>query len=213
MGGTLPIAELKGVTETGEGTPLQGMPDIAKKIMSLSKSEISQLLDSGDSKFIFEMTDKYESYIPKLEDIKEQVVKDFKAVKSIEAASAKAETDAKLETVAAISKEAKKSFTTTPAFVRTEPINGLGMNQELMDAIFAAKPGTVLKTPYTIGRKVYLVQVDSLTKPSKDKLAEQKDQIMSALIGTKSDTALKDYVGALRKAAKIEISPRYQQYL
>ncbi|MGE4319797.1 MAG: SurA N-terminal domain-containing protein [Deferribacterales bacterium] len=209
----LPVAEIKGITETGEGTPLAAMPDVLKKIMNLNKTEISQLIDLGNKKMIFEMTEKYESYIPKLDDIKANVTDDYKAVKSLEAMKATAKVYLSSASVKDASDKSGKVFSVSPAFIRSEPIAGLGMNNELMDSIFSSKPVSFLKEPYVLGRKVYLVQVDSLTKPAQDKLSEQKDQISSALLGVKSAEALKDYINALKKEAVIKASPRYQQYM
>lgn len=208
----LPLAEIKNVTESGAGTPLAGKTDITKKIMRLNKTEISELIDSGAQKFIFEMTDKYDAYIPKYEDIKDIVKKDYIAKKSLEAAVNKAKEYAKLPGMSEVSAQSGKTFVTPAAFTRTEPINGIGMNEKLMTSIFLSKPGTFIAKPYTIGKKVFLVEVQSLTAPDMKNFAQQKDALTSALIGTKSEAALKDYIAALKKKAVIEVSDRYKAY-
>lgn len=209
----LPLAVLKGVTASGAGTPFAKMPDITKNIMKLNKSEISELMDAGTSKLVFEMTNKYPAYIPKLKDIQATVIKDYVSHKSIEAAAAKAEEYAKLGNIQAVGSASGKTPVTPVAFIRTEPISGLGMNNGLMDMIFKTKPGTFISKPYTIGKKVFLVEVVSLTKPDMKNLATQKDGIVSALVGTKSDAAFKDYVASLKKKAKIEVNDRYKAYV
>lgn len=211
-GGKLPIAEVKGITATGEGTPMAGMPDVLKSIMSLNKSEISQLIDVGERKFIFEMTEKYPSYIPKLENILPAVENDYKEHKSLEITKAQAAELAKLGSIKAAAEKTGKAVVTPTAFTRNEPIQGLGLNNDLMDSVFKAKQGAFIAKPYDLGRKVYAVQVVSTAKPSLDRLAEQKEQIASALLGVKTGEALKDYLAALKKNAKIVVSPRYEQF-
>jgi len=211
-GGKLPVVTINGVTETGAGTALEGKPDIAKKLMSMTKTEVSQIIDFDDKKVIFEMTDKFPSYIPKFENIKAQVEGEYKAQESVKAAEKAAAEAGKLASIQEAASKTGKTFVTPKAFNRNEPIENLGMNNDLMDAVFKAKPGSFLAKPYTVGGKVFLVQVVSLTPPSAPVTAEQKDQIVSALLGVKQNEALKDYVDALKKKAKIEVSPQYQQY-
>lgn len=208
----LPLVDLKGVTATGKGTPLEKMPEIAKKIMQLNKSEVSELIDAGDKKFIFEMTDKFPAYTPKLKDIQSTVEKNYVAMKSVEAAVAKSKEYSKLGNVQAVAAASGKSIVTPASFIRTEPISGIGMNNSLMDMIFKAKPGSFLPKPYTVGKKVFLVKVVSLAKPDMKKIGDQKDSIVSALVGTKSAEALKDYISSLKKKAKIELNDRYKGY-
>ncbi|WP_415238248.1 SurA N-terminal domain-containing protein [Seleniivibrio woodruffii] len=211
-GGKLPVAKLEGVTETGEGSPLAGKPDLAKRIMAMTKTEISQILDFDDKKVIFEMTDKFPSYIPKYEQIKNRVAMEYNAEQSVKAAEKAALEAAKSKTIEEASAKAGKSFTTTKAFNRNEPIEGLGMNNDLMDAVFASKPGSFLAKPYTVGANVYLVQVVSIAPPAAPVSATLKEQISTSLLSVKQDEAVNDYIAALKKKAKIEVNPALQQF-
>lgn len=211
-GNRLPIAEIKGISATGEGTPLAGMTDVLKKIMALNKTEISQLIEVGERKFVFEMTEKHDAFIPKLENIKAVVENDYKEFKSLETVKAQAAELAKNNGIQAIAEKTGKTVVTPVAFSRTEPITGLGLDNALMDSIYNAKSGSFIAKPYELGRKVYVIHVDMIAKPAMDKLPEQREQIYSALIGVKSSAALKDYITSLKKAAKIVVSPRYEKY-
>lgn len=209
----LPVREIKGLTAAGNVEPLNGMPAVAKRLLALTKSEISQVLEVGEPKMIFEMTEKYDSYIPELEDIKEQVTADFVKVKSLELAKAKAVEASELDTMDDAANTLKESYTTTPKFKRTDPINGLGMNARLMGDIFKAEPGDFIKDVYTVGSNVYIVQVKDIIKPDIATMDDQtKEQIKSSLFGVKSNQAVQSYVENLKANAKIEINPRYSQF-
>jgi peptidyl-prolyl cis-trans isomerase D len=211
-GNKLPVVTLNGITETGAGTPLEGKPEIAKKLMAMTKTEISQIMDFDNKKVIFEMTDKFPAFIPKFEDIKTLVEGEYKAQESVKAAEKAAQDAAKVANIQEAAAKAGKSFATPKAFTRNEPIDTIGMNNDLMDAVFKAKAGSFLQKPYVVGSKVFLVQVVSVTPPAAAISADLKEQISSALLGVKQEEAVKDYVASLKKKAKIEVNPQYQQY-
>lgn len=211
-GGKLPLVTLNGITETGVGTPLEGKPDMVRKLMAMTKTEVSQIMDFDDKKVIFEMTDKTPSFIPEFDKIKGLVEGEYKGQEDIKAAEKAASEASKFASIQEAAAKTGKTFVTTKAFNRNEPIENLGMNNELMDSIFKAKPGSFLPKPYTVGGKVFLVQVVSLTPPAAPVTPEAKDQIVSALLGVKQNEAVKDYVDSLKKTAKIEVSPQYKQY-
>jgi peptidyl-prolyl cis-trans isomerase D len=195
----LVISEVKGLSAMGDKDPVKGMADIAGKLMKLNKSEISQVLDVLGRKIVFEMTEKYDSYIPEFADVKPMVENDFLLARSLKKAQDTAAEAAKLETMDAAAEKLQKNYSTTPKFKRNEPITGLGMNQALMTAIFESTPGDFIQNAYTIGRKVFLVQVKDIVKPNPEEMTDiQKEQIYSALIGVKSAQAVQAYVDNLK---------------
>lgn len=86
----LETKQIKGLTSEGNTEPLQGMPAIASRLISMNKSELSQVLAVDDVQMVFEMTEKYDSFIPELSEIKEQVTSDYIRYKSLEMAQEKA---------------------------------------------------------------------------------------------------------------------------
>lgn len=209
----LEVSEISKLTAAGNSEPLLGLGAIAAKLMTLGKSEISQVIEVDDKQMVFEMTEKYDSFIPALDEIKERVTAHFVRVKSLELAQAKAEEAAALATMDDAAEMLSQSYTTTPKFKRTEPIKGLGMNPELMEVIFKSEPETFIKEPYTVGSNVFLVQVKDIITPDPAAITEEeKAQITSTLYGTKSQAAMDAYVLNLKKNARIEINNRYAEY-
>lgn len=209
----LPVKVIKGLTAEGNIAPLKGNKEVAGRLMKLTKSEMSQVLDVSGEQMIFEMTAKHSSYIPKLKDIKDKVTKDFVNDESLKLTQQKAKEASALKTMDDAAEMLKKTYVTTPLFTRSEPIEGLGMNQRLMTDIFRSNPGEFLKDAYTVGSKVFIVQVKDIVKPDVKKMdSDTRDNIKSTLFGVKSDAAEKEYVLSLKKKAKIEISPRFAHY-
>ena len=209
----LPVKEVKGLSAMGDVAPLLGNAAAAGKLLSLNKSELSQVMEIGDDKMIFEMTEKYDSYIPELNDIKEQVTADFMKAKSLELAQNKAKEAAQLATMDDAANQLKKSYTTTPKFKRSDPITGLGINKRLMEDIFKSEAGQFMQDAYTVGSKVFLVQVKEIYKPDTALMTDQeKSEIKAALYGTKSTQAIESYVENLKSKAEIIINPRYAEY-
>jgi len=209
----LPVKEIKGLSADGNVAPLTGNKDIAKKLLKLNQSETSQVLEVGNLKMVFEMTEKHDSYIPELADIKEKVNAQFLQVKSLELAQETAKKAAELATMDDAANELKKSYVTTPKFKRNDPITGLGMNARLMSDIFKANAGDFIKDAYTVGNKVFLVQVREIFKPDPATASDQqKAEIKSALYGTKSNQAVESYTDNLKKTAEIIINQRYADF-
>jgi len=205
--------EIKGLTAAGNKEPLTGLQDVASKLMKLNKTELSQVIDVRGTQMVFEITEKYDSYIPELKDVKEKVLADFISTKSLELAKKQAEEAAELGSMDEAAEKLKKTYTTTPKFKRNEPISGLGMNAALMEDIFNSEPEQFIQNAYTVGSKVYLVQVKDIIKPDYAEIDDQeKEDIKSALYGTKTSQAVTDYVESLKAKAEIIISPRYKDF-
>ncbi len=120
---------------------------------------------------------------------------------------------AKLATMDEAANMLNKSYTTTPKFKRSQPINGLGLSEKLMTDIFRAEPEQFIQEAYTIGNSVFIVQVKEIIAPDVKSIDEQvKEQIKSQLYGTKSSQAVASYVLKLKTKAKIDINPRYAEF-
>lgn len=209
----LEVHEIKGLSAAGDVAPLLGNTNAATRLLVLNKSELSQVMEVGEDKMIFEMTEKYDSYIPELNDIKEQVTADFMKAKSLELAQNTAKEAAQLATMDDAANQLKKSYTTTPKFKRNDPITGLGINQRLMGDIFTSEAGKFIQDAYTVGSKVFLVQVKEIYKPDASLMSDQeKAEIKAALYGTKSTQAVESYVANLKSKAEIIINQRYSEY-
>jgi peptidyl-prolyl cis-trans isomerase D len=209
----LSVKAVSGVTANGGEGILANQPAVAAKLMLMQKSEISQVLDVNGEKIIFEMTEKYDSYIPELEAIKGTVTADFLKYESLLAAQSKAEEASKLATMDEAAEMLKMNYSTTPKFKRSEPITGIGLNDEMMKDIFASEAGQFIQKSYTVGGRVYVVQVKEIVKPDfKEADAGVRDQIRTELYGVKSTAAVQGYVNTLAAKAKISVNQRYSQF-
>ncbi|KAA0259229.1 peptidylprolyl isomerase [Deferribacter autotrophicus] len=202
------------VYETGYFSIFDNVPpignniDLKNKLFRLDTAEITNIVDIQGVKYIFELEDRKDSYIPEFNTIKDEVTKDFIDDKAVELARQESENFLKkYKTINEIADKEKYSVTTTPYFKRTEPIPDLGINTDLSKDIFTNK-GKLLSTPYEMGDNVYIISVIDVKTPDYNKITkEEKDEIKNYILNIKQNEALSSYIDKLRNQAKIEINP------
>ncbi|MGE4498159.1 MAG: SurA N-terminal domain-containing protein [Deferribacterales bacterium] len=206
----LPVRETGFFSEADMVEPVSANPDVMAKLFRLSKSEVSQVETINGVSYIFEIADVQESRIPEFEEVRAAVEADYIRVEAVKLASAKADEAMKEADIKAAADKLGTTFTTTPQFMRSQQVPGIGMNLELNDMIFAAGTGKFTARPFVNGSSVYAVYVNEVAEPSMDELKDYADMIRNELLMTKSDEALKAYLAEAKAKAKIEISPFYE---
>lgn len=181
---------------------------VKSNIFKLDTAEISSVVDLNGKKYIFEIVDRKESYIPALDEIKDTVKSDYIESKALELSKKVLEGELNIaKSVEEVAKKLKIAYTTTPPFKRLEPIPSLGSDSDLVNEIFKTKNG-IIKKVYVLNGKPHIIEVLSVEKPDMAGLSDEKENIKGFLLTLKQDEALKSYIESLKNRAKIYIDPQ-----
>jgi len=180
---------------------------VKNNIFKLDIAEISSVVDLNGKKYIFELMDRKESYIPAFEEIKDTVENDYIDNKALELS--KKALEGELDTAKSVEEVAKKlkvTYTTTPSFKRLESIPSLGADSDLVNEIYKTKKG-VIKKVYLLNGKSHIIEVMSVEKPDMAGLADERENLKAFLLTMKQDEAFKSYIESLKNKAEIYIDP------
>lgn len=184
-------------------------PDALKNIFTLSKTELSQLVEDGTVTYLFEVEDKIASEIPTLDKVKEQVVAAYNRSQALKTAVADIEKSLADSSFADAAKNFKAEIVKPSEFSRFQPDLTLAPSFELIAAVFDAEPGKTLPKAYVIGDNVYAVNVENIIPPSSDNYDKEKDAITSYIRSIKEEEAIISYIDSLRAKTKIEVNPAF----
>lgn len=193
--------------------PFNGNMNIKEELFNLEPAEISNVVTIGENKYIFEIVDKKDSFIPPIEEVKDTVTKNYITDQSLILAENRAKNLInKFNSIKDISNELKKNYSTTPMFTRMEGIPDIGISSRLTEDIFAAGENSLLPQPYVVDERVFIVETGKYTKPDFDENGEYPE-IKKYIENIKRDSAVQSYTDKLEKNAKIWVAPSLQEYL
>ncbi len=193
--------------------PFNGNMNIKEELFNLEPAEISNVVTIGENKYIFEIVDKKDSFIPPIEEVKDTVTKNYITDQSLILAENRAKNLInKFNSIKDISNELKKNYSTTPMFTRMEGIPDIGISSRLTEDIFSARENSLLPQPYVVDERVFIVETGKYTKPDFDENGEYPE-IKKYIENIKRDTAVQSYTDKLEKNAKIWVAPSLQEYL
>lgn len=205
--GKLQVYETDYFSEDEKVAPFSEQGVVKNALFRLDIAEISSVQDINGKKYIFEVTDKKDSYIPQFDNIKENVKNDYLESKALELAKNKLDEELqKASSIDELSKMFKVSVTITPSFKRLEPVPDLGSDSDMINDIFKAKKG-VLKKVYTLNDRPYAIEVVEVKKPDIGGLASEKEALQGFLLTIKQEEVLKGYIENLKNEAEIYIDP------
>jgi len=180
---------------------------VKNNIFKLDIAEISSVVDLNGKKYIFELEDRKESYIPAFEEIKDVVKNDYIDNMALEVSKKALEGELDMaKSVEEVAKKLKITYTTTPSFKRLEPIPSLGADSDLVNEIYKTKKG-VIKKVYVLNGKPHIIEVLNVEKPDMTGLADEKENLKTFLLTLKQDEAFKSYIESLKNKAEIYIDP------
>jgi len=193
--------------------PFNGNMNIKEELFNLEPAEISNVVTIGENKYIFEIVDKKDSFIPPIEEVKDTVTKNYITDQSLILAENRAKNLInKFNSIKDISNELKKNYSTTPMFTRMEGIPDIGISSRLTEDIFSARENSLLPQPYVVDERVFIVETGKYTKPDFDENGEYPE-IKKYIENIKRDSAVQSYTDKLEKNAKIWVAPSLQEYL
>lgn len=183
---------------------------LKESIFALRKKDVSELLEFEGKFYIVQVVDKKASYLPKLDEVADEVKKAFKAHLVILEAEAKAKEY--LEELKngkdwhEIAKEHKLSPEETDFFTRNQPVPKIGYDPDLLEAAFALGEDRIYPDRvFKVRDGVFVVRWEGRKGIDEKKYQEEKDKFQFSLAQIKHQAIYGGWLGTLRKEARIEI--------
>jgi len=204
------------IKNTGEFSQDQSIPGIGgddklrQSLFSLRKGETSELLELKDKFYIFQISERKESYLPEMAEVKDKLKDDYLAYRSAEEAKAAAENyltalkEGKTWDEAA--KENQLEIEDTDFFTRQGPVPKIGYAPDLLETAFSLNrskryPDTIFKND----KGSFVIRWEASEGIDEDKYQEEKEKYRFSLMQTKHRRAFQVWIDRLRKKAEIEI--------
>ncbi len=205
------------VKETGFFGPQQAIAEIGlsyeflNTAFTLKIGEISNAIETPKGYFIIKVKEKKDSFIPALEELKEEAEKALVEQESRQLAKNK--TGALLSQIKKLMQEKNLNFSKaaqelsltvkeTEEFSRSSYIAGIGQCAEFSQTAFALKPGEVsglISAPngYCILSLKELIPIEA------EKFAQEKEEFAKNLLARKKETFYKIWLANLKKKANL----------
>ncbi len=182
------------------------------KLVLAQKDLTKQIQEISGNYYLVEISEVVASKIPELAEVKEKLLADFKAEKSVEFARTQAD-----EFLAKVS-EANSNLDTIKAgyeveTISRESIKKSGQEEELLspeikeDLFSQSAPGILPKTYQHQNNKYYILKVETIVPPTGEtiqaKIKEQQEKLRKDL----QNKFLSSLIAQLKAQAKIEIAP------
>ena len=204
------------IKNTGEFSQDQSIPGIGgddklrQSLFSLRKGETSELLELKDKFYIFQISERKESYLPEMAEVKDKLKDDYLAYRSAEEAKAAAENyltalkEGKTWDEAA--KENQLEIEDTDFFTRQGPVPKIGYAPDLLETAFSLNrskryPDAIFKND----KGSFVIRWEASEGIDEDKYQEEKEKYRFSLMQTKHRRAFQVWIDRLRKKAEIEI--------
>ena len=203
------------VQETGffaKDEPILGVgaaPEMTARAFSLNDGEVSSAIRTGRG-FVFEaVTARQDSYVPKLEEVKDKVHDVVLKQRAVEMAKQKAsEVAAKLKGAADFDKAAKAAKVepkTTELIARDAPIPDLGVAPEIMAAVFKLQRGAV-SDALTTANGAAVVKVVEKAESSDADFTSNKDAFRSEILDDRRNRFFSAYMVKAKQKMKIDVN-------
>lgn len=186
---------------------------LKESIFALRKKDVSELLEFEGKFYIVQIVDKKASYLPKLDEVADEVKKAFKA----HLADLEAEAKAKkyLEELKngkdwhEIAGEQKLSPEETDFFTRNQSVPKIGYDPDLLEAVFALEEDRIYPDRvFKVRNGVFVVRWEGRKGIDEKKYQEEKDKFQFSLAQIKHQAIYGGWLKTLRKEARIEILQR-----
>jgi parvulin-like peptidyl-prolyl isomerase len=183
-------------------------PQIANQAFNLKDGTVSDAIRLPQGYAFITVTGKQDSYIPKIDVVKERVRADVITRKAIDAAKAKAaELDAKLKSApdfAKAAKDAGREVKTTEMIARGAVIPDAGVSPEVDKVAFALDTGKV-SDPIATSTGAVIVRVADKTAVTPAELNTAKDSTRKQMISERQNRFFSSYMERAKEKMKIEI--------
>jgi len=183
--------------------------DLALMLMDLQKNEISKVIKTENGCYIFRVADKKAAYLPKLDDIKNEVIKDF--VESERQNLAEKEAGVILERLKKgdaldkIATEKGLNIKETGLFQPGNAIPKLGLSQDSTEALISLTENNPYPgKPFFINNNYVIFKFKEASKIDVKDFAAKKDLYEKIFISVKREEALQTWLEGNKEAMKKE---------
>jgi peptidyl-prolyl cis-trans isomerase D len=211
------VAKAEGLTvqETGffaRDEPILGVgaaPEMTSRAFTMNEGEVSPALRTGRG-FVFEtVTGKQESYIPKLDEVKDKVRDVVLRQRAVEMAKQKAaEAASKLKGAPDFDKAAKVANLepkVTELITRDAPIPDLGVSPEIMATVFTLPQGAVSDVIATANGAAIVRVVEKAATTDAD-FTSNKDTFRTEILDDRRNRFFSAYMVKAKQKMKIEVN-------
>ena len=186
-----------------------GDAKLKQSLFSLEKGEVSDLVESNGKFYIIQVVDKKPSYLPKLEEVRKKVEKDFIFHLAEIAAKSKAEEFLSQLKEGKPWDELAKKYQLTPKssgfFTRSDTIPDIGYDPQLQEAAFDL--GEKKRYPNQVfenEKGVYVIRWERKEGIDEAKYQEEKQDYRQSLTMAKDQILIGDWLENLKKKAVIK---------
>ena len=185
-------------------TALVGEAAVLKKAFELKQGELGGPVETSKGIYIIKVTERKDSVVPPLAEIKAAVELKAKGVKAVELAKKKAEDAAKQ----LVAKGSLKTHSTGSfGFSAKGDLPDIGNAPEMMEAAFKLTTAApALDAVYKVGNRWYAVRLKQRTEAPRADFDKAKDELKKKILPKKQEEALEKWLKDLRAKAKIEIN-------
>jgi peptidyl-prolyl cis-trans isomerase D len=192
--------------------PILGLgpsPEAASRAFEIKEGEVAGPLRASRG-FVFEtLIAKQDSYVPKVEEVKDRVRDEVLKQKARELSRQKAaEIAAKLKSAPDFEKAAKAAGLepkTTELIARDSPIPDLGNAPAVEDAAFKLPQGAV-SDPITTDNGTAVIKVIEKKEVTPDEWKSNKDHFREELLGERRNRFFSAYMSKAKQKMKIEVN-------
>ncbi|MEW5979050.1 MAG: peptidyl-prolyl cis-trans isomerase [Acidobacteriota bacterium] len=201
---------------SGGTVPVIGnSPEFSSKVFSQRQDEIGSPVRIATGFAIPQVVDIKPSYVPDLAEARPRVEQDFRQVKSVDLAKAKAEEFAKKAKTGASFDVAARSFgvtvKTSDDFTRNGNLPDLGSTAPVDEFAFSAKLGDI-SAAMAMGNRYMVAQLKEKTPIDQEELAKASEDLQASLLSQRKEQQFQAYLDSVRdklqKDGKIEVNQR-----
>lgn len=176
---------------------------------SLRKNEVSLIVKTDTGFYLLRLLEKKESYIPKLDEVKDEVIKSLSLLEQDKLAREEAhrlqdELATKGTSIDVLAEQVGIETSHTDFFDRDEAINKFGMNRTFIGAVFQLKKNESAVVP--VSERYYLVYMLERAEFDEDTYMKEKDDFQKTFLEDKRSKVLTAWLENLRKNAEITIN-------
>ncbi len=185
---------------------------LTETLFTLAKGELmTDIVEQNNEFYIMQVTDKKESYLPKLEEVYAAVEADYAEGMALKAAKAAAETYLKTlkekGTWAELATEKGKPPESTDFFTRDGSPEKIGATQGLSEAAFNLTqdkpyPDKVFENQ----TGAYVIKFEERQGIDEAKFNAEKDKYAESLTASKRQEAIRDWIEKMKVKANIDLS-------
>jgi peptidyl-prolyl cis-trans isomerase D len=209
------LKEAENVTLNSGIPGLSAAAEVSEELASLSENEISKLFRVGDSFAVMKITEIIEPRIPELEEVKDEVRRDFLKVRGVSAAREKAENiiekiKAEPDDIDKIAQSHGLTWQTLEPVARTVGlVPKLGTAPEIQEVLSTvSKAAPLYPEPVPVSEGIALIRLKKLKRADEADFEKEKASFERWITQVRANEYLNSWIKLLRDRSEIEINEK-----